>query len=476
MKQQHLLISAWLAFTVSLPSFADPEPAQAEATNNSEPAYCESVLQSPLNSLNLRSAIKIALCKNPAIVKARSDIQAARLVYDAEDAKYASDLEFTVNENYQFGDTSKIDNLFTTSTDPVEIRGASDRLYMSLRWTAPWWYKSEFKYEAAKSRLGIHLAEVRYARTEQDTILSVYKAFLAAVVQGRKLRIENQKLQAINEQNQVQQKNFSLGRASELGVVIEEGNLLNQQLAAGDSQELLSTKKSELLALLGINDDPAIAIEDQPLQANPVDLKAFGIDKALQYQTQETHIQIAQQAIEIDKHDDVWKPNISTWAGYSPYIKSVGTSQGREINDWVSVGVEVQVELPNFSASDAAVKVANHDKLVLSEQLQNIGEDTRSQSRQLQQKLSKLSGQMELLDKLEKVQERRLEAGRKSLELGSMNQLEFQVLQSNLDATAMQRYDKLFDYLVAEAELKHLYGMELVNKDWLEHDGPKAVR
>ncbi|WP_446808221.1 TolC family protein [Methylomonas sp. 2BW1-5-20] len=463
MKLRSLLLLGGLAIAYSHRLFADQDAAGTEsAAANLQPAYCESVSQGPVRSLNLHSALKLALCKNPAIVKARSDIQAARLAYDAEDAKYASELEFTVNENYQTGDTSKIQNLFATSTDPVEIRGTSERLYMSLRWTAPWWYKSEFKYEAAKSQLGIHLAQVRYARTEQDTIFSVYKAFLAAVVQDRKLRIENQKLQAINEQSLVQQKNFNLGRSSELGVVIEEGNLLNQQLTTGDTQELLETKKSELLALLGIKDDPAIVVEDHPLQARTVDLQAFGIDKALQYQSQETHIQIAQQAIEIDKHDDVWKPNISTWAGYSPYIKSVGTSQGREINDWVSVGVEVQVELPNFSASDAAVKVANHDKMVLSEQLQNIAEDTRSQSRQLQQKLNKLIGQMDLLDKLQKVQERRVEAGRKSVELGSMNQLEFQVLQSNLDATAMQRYDKLFDYLVAEAELKHLYGMEIV--------------
>lgn len=470
MKRYGVMLANLAVMAAVTATSADESEALA-AQVPAEPAYCDGLLAGPVKTLNLQKALKIAMCKNPAIVKARADIQAARLHFAADDAKYASDLEFAVNQNYQFGDTSKIDNVIATSTDPTEIRGTSDRLYLSLRWTAPWWYKSEFKYEAAKSRLGIHLAEVRYARTEQDTIFSVYKAFMAAVLQNQKLHIENQKLQTISEQNQVEQQNLSLGRTSALNVTIEEGNLLNQQLAAGDTQELLDTKKSELLALLGLHNEVAVVIEDQSLQIQPLDLAMFAVDKALQYQTQETHIQIAQQAIEIDKHDDIWKPNISTWAGYSPYIKTVGTAQSREINDWVSVGVEIQVELPNFDATDAAVKVANHDRVVLSEQLQNISEDTRSQSRQLQQKIHKLDGQMALLDKLQQVQEARLAAGRKSLELGTMTPMEFRVLQGNLDATLMQRYDKAFDYLVASAELKRLYGMDMVDKHWLDANG-----
>ncbi|WGS85296.1 TolC family protein [Methylomonas sp. UP202] len=439
------------------------DDAEADSGEVAAPAFCEGIPRQSVGRLSLPGAIKMALCHNPSVVKARRDVRSARLNYDAEDAKYASEVEFTVNESYQFGDTSQIENVVNVDpANPTSIRSNSERTYMSLRWTAPWWYKSEFKYEAAKSRLGIQLAEARLNRTEQDVMFSVYKAYLAALVQKHKLDIETRKLEAISDQSKTQQRNFELGRASEVGVVIEEGNLLNQQLTAGDTREAMDTKMNELLGWLDIKNATGVELDDYPLEPGKSDVHAYDIDRALQFQTQEVNIQIVQQAVEIDKHEDVWKPTVSTWAGYSPYIKSVGTSQSREINDLVTVGVEVQVELPNFEARDAAVKVASHDKTMLDEQLRGAIDDTRSQSRQFQNKLTKLTEQIELLDKLRKVQERRLEAGRKSVELGTMNPMEYRNLESNLDATQTQRLDKLFDYLVAEAELKHLHGIDVL--------------
>jgi outer membrane protein TolC len=424
--------------------------------------HCDKSALNLSNHFDLNNLVLAALCNNSDLKQVRRNIESARLEFEEADAKYASDYQFRLNNNAQFGDTSALQSAVNTS-GLAEVRSDADRLFLTLRWTLPWWYKSEFKYEAAKNRLGIDIAELQYRKKIQDTVLEIYKAYIGLLLQHQKMLIANRRLEIAREEKRAAERNLELGRISDLDTLSEESNLIDQQIATDDIVDAFESKKVELSGLVGLPALPWDNLGQQnPIAYSKFSAENFKLNDAILFQTREIQLQIAQQALEVDKQKDIWKPQISTWVGYSPIVESVGTLGDRgDITNLVTLGLEIRVDLPNFSASSAAAKAATHDRQDLDDQLNFIVQTTHDQSDQLVHKIDKLNGQLELLQKLRQVRQQQFRAAQKSFELGKITELAFKPHDTSYREVEVKYYEKLADYLVAQAELKRLYGIPI---------------
>jgi outer membrane protein TolC len=422
----------------------------------------------PTQPLSLAETLDIALRRNPAILKAQKDLEAAQGIAVQTRAIVVPKVRIT--GNYSAVQPSDVDS------PPVLIPGfhfgtdqawhAQIRLVQSL-------------YEGGRMVSAIRAARLVRERGVLDcqtaianALLAVEIAYYDVLLAVQQIAVEEASIELLSQELADTKRRFDAGTVPRFNVLRAEVELANGQPRLIRARNSLRLSRNHLANLLGVN-VPRETLQDIPLtlsgklEAEPLSMDLpRSIALALERRTELGSLRRAEslRREEIVNAKAGYKPSLQAFAGYDAHSSLFGPNLTDEVHGWIT-GVEVTWDVFDGLRTRGRVAEAKaaHERVVIE-----LAEAERGIELEVRTAYSRFVEAQEVLASQEKVMEQAEEAlrlARARSEAGAGTQLDVLSAQTALTQARTIQAQALRDYAVTRAQLNRAIGAMIPRVD-----------
>jgi TolC family type I secretion outer membrane protein len=435
-------------------------PAVAE-TN--APAVIPGWLSQPMS---LTNALTIALLRNSSIVKARSDLEAARGIAIQTRAvalpKLRGSSDYTHTEAVEeFPFTNSLAGAGTRISPP------RDQWSGDIRIVQPIYEGGAIRSALRTARLTMEQSALQFQVVVADLLLDVRTAYHDVLLAEQQIFVQEASVKLLSEQLETTNRRFEVGAVPRFDVLRGEVELANARPRLIRAKNAYRVAKNNLATLLAYN-LPATVREDIPLTlTGKLEPEPYSIElpaAVAQALARRPELGVFRKTEALRKEritvaKSIYKPIISLFAGYE-----ARNSSNSFRNDFFSsvAGPMAGVEL-NWDIYDGTL---TKGKVIEAEALhEKAQEDLADAGRRIEQEVrtaySSFLEAREVLESQKKVQERAEEALRLAAaryEAGTSTQLDVLDAQTALTEARTTQVQAARDYIVARARLERAMG------------------
>ncbi len=411
--------------------------------------------------LSLAEAINLALEQNPAILRARKDIEAAegiRLQFRA-----VAMPKVAISGAYDAAEPGDVDTLRA----PGDITFGNDQkwntqiklvqsLYEGGRLSASW----------RSARLTRERAVLNCGTTVASTILDVQLAYYDVLLAEQQIRVQEASVELLSRELADTTKRFEAGTVPRFNVLRAEVELANAQPRLIRVRSAARIARNNLANLLGVN-IPKDLLEDIPinlsdrLEAAPYAPNlSRGIATALENRTELAALRksLALRKEEVVNAKSGYKPSLQAFAGYDAHNSLLSSDLTDELHGWIA-GAQVTWNL--FDGLQTRGRVlearANFERAEV-----DVDDAARRIELEVRTAYAEFITAREVLESQKKVLEQAEEALRLAnarYEAGTGTQLDVLGSQTSLTDARTTNAQALHGYAAARARLDRAIGL-----------------
>jgi len=428
--------------------------AEAEGLTNSLPA----------EPLSLAQALDLAIQHNPAIQKARKDLEITEGVVLQTRAIAWPKLQ--IAGSYAATEPSGVDK------PPIAIPGftfGSDQSWQSQVRVVQTIYEGGRMLSSVRAaRLLREQAMLSYQTTLADAILEVELAYYAVLLAAQQITVQEASVKLLERELQDTQRRLDAGAVPRFNVLRAEVEVANARPLLIRARNNFRIAKNSLANQMGL-DVPRGATEDIPLtlsgDLNPepveVDLSS-ALNQALLRRTELAALRKtgARLREDLTAARSGYKPSIQAFGGYEAKSSIFSTDLDRELHGWMA-GVQLSWNLFDGWQTRGRVKEAaanaGRNEIDQDNAARRIELEVRTAFSVFIEAREVLESQKKVLESAEEAL--RLAASRS--EAGTGTQLDVLGAQTALTAARTTQVTALHDYATARARLRRAVGANI---------------
>ena len=416
--------------------------------------------------LSMAEAVNLALGQNPAILRARKDIEAAEgiaiqtraiaiprvVVSGAFNAVQPADVDVLSLSNIGgtgLGFTFGTDKNWTTQIKLVQSLYEGGRMLSGFR----------------VARLTRQQSLLNYQTTTADTVVSVQVGYYDVLLARQQIAVQEASVELLSRELADTSRRYEAGTVPRFNVLRAEVELANARPRLIRAKNSLRIAKNNLANLLGF-DVPKDTFEDIPLtlsghlEAEPYETELpAAIRLALERRTE---LQALRKAEALRNEDVVaaragYKPSLQAYAGYDAHNSTLSSDLGFEDHGWIT-GVQMTWNVFDGLATRGRVKqaIALHDRAGI--ELEDTGRRIELEVRTAYSNFIEAREVNESQKKVVEEAEEALRLARSRYEAGTGTQLDVLSAQTALTEARTTAIEALHDYSVARARLERASG------------------
>jgi len=433
-----------------------PAVAQTNA-----PAAIAGWLSQPMS---LADALSIALLRNSSILKARSDLEAARGTAIQTRAvalpKLRGSSGYTHTEAVEeFPFTNSLTGTGTRISPP------KDEWSGDIRIVQPIYEGGAIRSALRTARLTREQSALQYQAVVADSLLDVRTAYHDVLLAEQQIVVQEASVKLLSEQLETTTRRFEAGTVPRFDVLRAEVELANARPKLIRAKNAYRVAKNNLATLLGYN-IPATVRQDIPmtltgkLEPEPYDIElptalVRGLERRPELAVFRKTAALRKERITVAK--SAYKPILSLFAGYGARNSSFQKDFFSRVAGPMA-GVEFNWDI--YDGSLTKGKVIEAEALYEKAQVE-LDDGTRRVEQEVRTAYSSFLEAREVLESQKKVQEQAEEALRLATaryEAGTSTQLDVLNAQTALTEARTTQVQAARDYLVARARLERAMG------------------
>jgi len=418
-----------------------------------------------LQPLSLRDVLDIALRQNPAILRAKKDLEAAHGVIiqtraiaipkvrgtGAYSAVQPTDIDRIETTNFTFG----TDQNWNSQIRLVQSLNEGGRISSALR----------------TARLTRDQAVLNYQTSVADTVVGVEVAYDDALLGEQQVVVQRASVELLRSVLEDTRKRYKAGTLPQFNVLRSEVELANAQPRLIRAQNDFRIAKNALANLLGFN-LPREVLEDIPmrladkLQAEPYDISLpHALNLALERRTELGSLRKTEA---LRKEDIItaqsgYKPSLHFYGGYDVHNSSLSDDLLTDRHGWIT-GVEMSWDIfDGFRTKGRTIEA----RALFERAGIDVDDAARRIELEVRTAFSNFREANELLTSQEKTvewAEESLRLARARNEAGTATQLDVLSAQTALTEARTTQVQALHDYAVARARLQRAAGATIPAK------------
>ena len=417
--------------------------------------------------LSLADSLNLALEQNPALRRARKEIEAAQGVVIQTRAVVLPRLKLTGAYNaLQDSDVDK---------PPVNIPGftfGTDQNWNTQIRVVQSIYEGGRMSSALRAgRLTEERAVLNYQSAAADTVAAVQIAYYDALLGQHQIKVQEASIELLSRELADTRRRFEAGTVPRFNVLRAEVELANAQPRLIRARNVYRIAKNNLANLLGF-DVPHDADEDIPLNlSDRLQAEPYGLEmsSALRLALERRPELGALRKTEALSSEDIVtarsgsKPTFQAYAGYDAHSSIFRSDLTSELNGWIA-GVQLNWDIFDGLRTQGRVKEATARKEQAGIELEDAG---RRIELEVRTAFSNFREAEEVMKSQEKVVEQADEALRLAAsrsEAGAATQLDVLSAQTALTEARTTQIQALHDYAVARARLERAVGANVVKE------------
>ena len=417
--------------------------------------------------ISLEDSINIALNQNSAILKAKSDLQAAYGLVVQTRAIVIPKVRAT--GIYQINDEAAIDKFPVafpgTNGSTITVNPGDQQWSAGVRLIQSLYEGGRMKSALRAAKLTKEQALLEYQRVVADTLVDVRVAYYDILLAAEQIGVQEASIKLLTKELEDTTRRFEAGTVPRFNVLraeVEQANARPRLIRARNSYR---TAKNNLVNLLGYN-VPKDVWEDIPLQLDgKLDAEPYEIDlpSAIKQSMDKRPELGALRKAEQLRQEDInnaragYLPSAQVFAGYGSRNSQFSTDLSRDVSGW-NAGAQFSWDIFDGGLTRGKVREA---KSHYERAKYDLEDTTRRIELEVRTAYSNFIEAKEVLESQKKVQEQAEEALRLAnarAEAGTGTQLDVLSAQTALTEARSTQVQALRDYDVARARLERAVG------------------
>jgi len=413
--------------------------------------------------LPLVDALNIAAQQNGAILKAKSDLEAAYGVVVQTRAIVLPKVQVT--GQYAAIDKNSIDTPsglnFVLGTD--QSWGAQIRVVQSI-------------YEGGRMRSALRTATLtkeqallQYRTLVEDTLLATRVAYYDVLLASQQIVVNEASVNLLSKELEDQQRRYDAGTVPRFNVLRAEVAVANARPNLIRARNDYRIAKNNLSNLLGYN-LPRQVWEDIPLRlTDTLEAVPYRIDLPVaiaQALERRTELEALRKAEQLQRENVIssqggYKPSVQIYAGYGDKSSAFTSDLSVERHGWLA-GAELTWDIFDGLLTRGKVRQA---KALHAGARTDVDDTSRRIELEVRTAYSSFIEAREVLESKQKVQEEADEAlrlARARAEAGTGTQLDVLDAETSLTQARTTQIQALHDYAVARARLERAIGQDMI--------------
>ena len=423
-------------------------------------------LQQPLS---VTDCVDLALRQNSAILKGKSDLEAAYGVVVQTRAIAIPKLR--AGANYEKFDPSAVE---TFPRVPANIVSPFPAVVGDERWAANVRLVQSV-YEGGRIRSALRTARLtkeqallQYQALIADTLLSVRVTYADVLLAEQQVTVQEASVKLLTTELEDQQRRFQAGTVPRFNVLRAEVEVANARPRLIRARNAHRIGKNNLANLLGY-ELPREVWEDIPLrltdslESEPWDIQlpmavAQALERRPELSALRKGVGLARESLATAK--GAWKPSVQVFTGYSSRNSSFSDDLTRDVSGWFA-GAQASWDIFDGFYTKGRIDQA---RALLKRAEADLDDNGRRVELEVRTAYSYFVEARELLESQKKVQEQAEEALRLATvrsEAGTGTQLDVLNAQTALTEARSTQVQALHDYVVARARLERAIGQNV---------------
>lgn len=435
------------------------------ACGEDTPAVTNHFITQPLS---LADAVNVALQQNPALRRARKEIEAAQGIIIQSRAIVLPKLR--LNGAFNALQDSDVDR------PPSSIPGftfGTDKNWNTQILVVQSIYEGGRMTSALRAgRLTAERAVLNYQTAEADTVLAVEIAYFDVLLGEQQIKVQEASIELLDNELADTRRRFDAGTVPRFNVLRAEVELANAQPRLIRARNMYRISKNNLANLLGF-DVPRDMLEDIPLKASgkleaePLALEMpRAIALALEHRSELASLRKAEAL----RREDIlnarsgYKPTFEAYAGYDAHSSLFTSDLSSDLHGWIA-GVQFNWNIFDGLQAQGKIKEAQARK-------DQAGIELEDASRRIELEVRTAFSNFREADEVLKSQEKVVEEAEEALRLatarsqaGTATQLDVLSAQTALTEARTTQVQALHDYEVARAKLERAVGGRTPDKE-----------
>ena len=429
------------------------------AAGTAGPVATNAFITSPLS---LADAINLALAQNPAVLRARKDLEAAQGI--AVQTRAIALPSLGVSGSYAAVQRSDVDIIEA----PTLTFGTPQNWSSQARLVQNFYEGGRILSALRVANLTKEQSLLNYQTALADTVVNVQLAYYDVLLAVQLITVQEASVELLDRELADTTRRFDAGTVPRFNVLRAEVEVANARPRLISARHSLRTAKNNLANLLGLNIPPA-TFEDIPLtlsgrlEAEPYDVELpRAVALALERRTELGALRKAQA---LRKEDVVnakagYQPVLQGYFGYDVHNSILSQDPSVVKNGWIA-GVQMSWNIFDGRRTQGRVAeaTANYDRARV-----DLDDAARRIELEVRTSYSRFIEAREVLDSQKKVQEQAEEAvrlARARNEAGTGTQLDVLSAQTALTEARTTQIQALHDYAAARAQLQRAIGMSV---------------
>ncbi|MGO8927786.1 MAG: TolC family protein [Limisphaerales bacterium] len=447
-KSQPALLCVFLAcLLVSAPPLR--AASSASVTNNFVP-----------QPLSLADAVNLALQRNPNILRAQKDLEAAQGI--VIQTRAIAIPKVSLAGNYSAAEPSDVD----TITSPSLTFGNDQNWATQLKLVQSLYEGGRIMSALRVARLTKERSLLDYQTAVANTVVEVQVAYYDVLLALQQITVQEASVELLARELADTTRRYNAGTVPRFNVLRAEVELANARPRLSRARNSYRIAKNNLVNQLGFN-VPKETMDDIPLtlagklEAEPYQIElSSAIALALERRTELGSLRKTQalRNEDIVNAKSAYKPSLQAFGGYDVHNSILSQDITDEKNGWIA-GVQMTWSLFDGRRTQGKVKEAT----ALYERAGVEFDDT---ARRIELEVRTAHSNFTEADEVLKSQEKVLEEAEEALRLararneaGTGTQLDVLSAQTALTEARTTQIEALHDYSVARARLERAIGM-----------------
>ena len=413
----------------------------------------------PTMNLTLDKAIELALSENPTIKVAEQEILLKKVSQDEAWMSMlpTATLNGSMNYTIKAAEMNFGGQVFKMGKDETSTWNGA--LQISLPVFAPAIYKSR-----SLTKADVELAVEKSRGSKLDMVNQVTKAYYQLLLAQDSYKVLQENYKLAEENFNIVNAKYEVGQVSEYDKISAEVQKNNAWPSVISGRNAVEIAKLQLKVLMGITADVNIVLDDN-LKNYEQSMNSTATNGPIDLSNNSTMKQIDLQGELLKKQRSMLKTN------FMPTLALSGTLQYQsQYNDnwkvmdykWSnSSSIALSLTIPLFQASNFTKMKSNKiQQWQLSETRANTERMLGMQAQSYIDNMTKSAEQLESNKTAVELAQKGLEISQKRYEVGKGTILELTNSQVSLTNIQLSYNNTIYDYLIAQSELKTVLGKE----------------
>ena len=413
----------------------------------------------PTMNLTLDKAIELALSENPTIKVAEQEIQLKKVSQNEawQNLLPTATINGSMNYTIKAAEMNFGGQVFKMGKDETSTWNGA--LQVSLPVFAPAIYKS-----MSLTKADVELAVEKSRGSKLDMVNQVTKAYYQLLLAQDSYNVLQENYKLAEENFNIVNAKYTVGQVSEYDKISAEVQKNNAWPSVISGRNAVEIAKLQLKVLMGITADVNIVLDDN-LKNYEQTMNATAANGPIDLSNNSTMKQIDLQSELLKKQRSMLKTN------FMPTLALSGTLQYQsQYNDnwkvmdykWSnSSSIALSLTIPLFQASNFTKMKSNKiQQWQLSETRANTERMLGMQAQSYIDNMVKSAEQLESNKTAVELAQKGLEISQKRYDVGKGTILELTNSQVSLTNIQLSYNNTIYDYLVAQSELKTVLGKE----------------